>query len=67
MHNNILLRETETKRPIRRLSLKWEDNIRKAIRRIFWEHVKWIHLAQDKDQWQAFANTSYIKGGEFLG
>jgi hypothetical protein len=24
---------------------------------IAWEGVEWIHLAQDRDQWQAVVNT----------
>jgi hypothetical protein len=24
---------------------------------IVWEGVKWMHLAQDRDQWQALVNT----------
>jgi hypothetical protein len=27
------------------------------MREIPWEGVDWIHLAQDKDKWQAFAST----------
>jgi hypothetical protein len=27
------------------------------LRVIGWEGVDWIHLAQDRDQWQAFVNT----------
>jgi hypothetical protein len=27
------------------------------IRKTGWEVVDWIHVAQDSDQWRAFANT----------
>jgi len=27
------------------------------LREIVWEGVEWMHLAQDRDQWQAFMNT----------
>jgi hypothetical protein len=30
----------------------WEDNIRMDHREIGWEGVDWVHLAQDRDQWQ---------------
>jgi hypothetical protein len=30
----------------------WEDNIRIDLREIRWEGVDWIHLAQDREQWQ---------------
>jgi hypothetical protein len=26
------------------------------LREMGWDGVKWIHLAHDKDQWQAFLN-----------
>jgi hypothetical protein len=32
--------------------LKWEDNII-YLRKMGWEHVEWIHLAQDRDQLQS--------------
>jgi hypothetical protein len=35
----------------------WEDNIRILPGEIGWEGVNWIHLAQDRDQWQALVNT----------
>jgi hypothetical protein len=27
------------------------------LRKIGWEDVEWIHLAQDKDDWWALVNT----------
>jgi hypothetical protein len=27
------------------------------LREIGWEGVDWMHLAQDRDQWQAIVNT----------
>jgi hypothetical protein len=40
-------------RPSRRL----EDNIKIDLREIGWEGMNWIHLAQDRNQWPALANT----------
>jgi len=34
-----------------------EDNIRMDLREVGWEGVNWIHLTQDRDQWQACVNT----------
>jgi hypothetical protein len=31
-------------------------NIRVDLREIGWKDVDWIHLAQDRDQWQALVN-----------
>jgi hypothetical protein len=36
---------------------RWEDNIRMDLRETGWEDVDWIHLVQDRDQWQALVNT----------
>jgi hypothetical protein len=33
------------------------DNIRLDPRKIGFEDVVWIHLAQDRDQWRALVNT----------
>jgi hypothetical protein len=44
------------KRPLRRPRCRWED-ISVDIKEMGWEGVDWIHLAQDRDQWQAVVNT----------
>jgi hypothetical protein len=36
----------------RKICRRWEDNIRMDLREIGWEGVDWMHLAQDRDQWQ---------------
>jgi hypothetical protein len=36
---------------------RWEDNIMMDLREIGWKDMNWIHLAQDRDQWQAVVNT----------
>jgi hypothetical protein len=36
---------------------RWKDGIRMDLREIGWRGVKWIHLAQDRDQWQAVMNV----------
>jgi hypothetical protein len=47
----------EGKRPLRRRSHRWEDNIRMDLREIEWEVVDWIHLVQDGDQLSGIADT----------
>jgi hypothetical protein len=32
------------------------DNIRMDLTEIGWQGVDWMHLAQDRNQWQAVAN-----------
>jgi hypothetical protein len=34
-----------------------EDNIRMDLRETGWESVDWMHLAQDRDQWQILVNA----------
>jgi hypothetical protein len=46
----------EGMRPLRRPRRRWEDNIRMDHREIGWEGVGWMHLAEDRDQWQALVN-----------
>jgi hypothetical protein len=42
--------------PPGRPSRRCEDNIRIILRKIGWEVMDWIHLAQDRDQWRAIVN-----------
>jgi hypothetical protein len=46
------------KRPLGRHTSRWEDNIRMDLREIGWEDVDWMHLDEDRDQWQAVANRA---------
>jgi hypothetical protein len=34
----------------------WEDNIKMDLGEIAFGDVDWIHLAQDRDRWQALVN-----------
>jgi hypothetical protein len=53
----ILVGKPEGKRSLRRPRHKWEDNSKMDLREIRFEGVVWIHLAQDRVQWQAFVST----------
>jgi hypothetical protein len=56
--NKILIAKPEGKRPLERHRRRQEGNIRMYLsREIGWEGVKWIHLAQDRDQWRGLVNT----------
>jgi hypothetical protein len=33
------------------------DGIRMDLRKVVWEVVDWMHLAQDRDKWLAVLNT----------
>jgi len=47
----ILVEKLEEKRPLRRPRYIWKGNIRMDCRKIRWESVDWMHLAQDRAQW----------------
>jgi hypothetical protein len=52
-----LVGKPEGKRPLGKPMCRWKDTIRMDLRKIGWEDADWIHLAQDRDQWQALVNT----------
>jgi hypothetical protein len=53
----VLVEEPEGKRPLGRCRHRWEDNVKMDLREIRWGGMDWIHLAQDRDGWQALVNT----------
>jgi hypothetical protein len=56
----------EGKRPLRRPGHRWKVSIWIACRKIVWNDVNWIHLAQDRDRWlvvNVVMNLCFIKGG----
>jgi hypothetical protein len=46
----------EVKRSLGRPRHRWEDNIKTDLTEIGFEGVNWIHLAQDRYQWQALVS-----------
>jgi hypothetical protein len=53
----VLVGKPEGKRLLGRTRHRCEDGIRMDLRETGWGSVEWILLAQDRDQWQALANT----------
>jgi hypothetical protein len=53
----VLVGKPEGKRPLLKQRHRWEDGIRMDFSDIGWEHVDWIQLAQDRDQWRAVVNA----------
>jgi hypothetical protein len=53
----VLVGRPKGKKPLGRPRCRWEDNIRMDLREIGIDGAKWIHLAQDRVQWQACVNT----------
>jgi hypothetical protein len=52
----IFVGKAEGKRILGRPGHRWEDNITMDLRKIGLEGADWIHLAQDRDRWQAPVN-----------
>jgi hypothetical protein len=48
----ILVRKPEGKRPLRRPRHRYKDNIKMDLRETGRAHEYWMHLAQDRYQWQ---------------
>jgi hypothetical protein len=51
-----LVGKPEGRRPLRKLRYRRKD-IKMDLNERGYENVDWVHLAQDKDQWQALVNT----------
>jgi hypothetical protein len=53
----ILVGQLEGKKALGRPRCRWED-IRTDLTERGWEGVEWIHLAQDRDQWQILLHNN---------
>jgi hypothetical protein len=53
----ILVGKPEEKRPLGRLRLRWEDNIKIDLQEVCCEGMDWIDLAKDRDRWRALVNV----------
>jgi hypothetical protein len=52
----ILVGKTEGKRPIGRPRHRWVDNIKMDLKKIEWDGMDCIDLAQNREQWTALVN-----------
>jgi hypothetical protein len=53
----ILVRKSNGKRPHGRPRYGWVDNTKMNLTEIGNSNVDWIHVTQDRVQWQAVVNT----------
>jgi hypothetical protein len=56
----ILVGKPEVKKPLRQLGRRWEDNIGIHLEEVGWEVMDWIHLVQDRDQWQSVVTAAVV-------
>jgi len=52
----ILVGQTEGKRPLERPMRRWEENINIDLQKVECGVMEWIDLAQDRDRRRAFVN-----------
>jgi hypothetical protein len=50
------VRKAEEKRPLRRSTCRWEDNISINLQEVGCGGMDWFELAQDRHRWQALVN-----------
>jgi hypothetical protein len=53
----MLVGQPEGKRELGKPGRRWKENIKIEFRKIGYGCVDFIHLAQDRDRWQAVVNT----------
>jgi len=53
----VLVGKPERKRPLGRLRLRWEDDIKKELQEVEHGGMDWIEVAQDRDSWRALVNA----------
>jgi hypothetical protein len=53
----ILVGKPEGKRPLGGTRCRWVDNIKMYLRKIEWDGLEWIDLAQNRDNWRVFVYT----------
>jgi hypothetical protein len=51
------VRKPEGKRPLRRPSRRWENNIKMDLQEVGGVRRDWMELAQDRDRWRALVGT----------
>jgi hypothetical protein len=53
----MLMEKPERKRPFRRPSRRWEDNIKMSLHDVGCKGMNWIDLAQDRNRWWALVKA----------
>jgi len=54
----VLMWKLAGKRPLGRLSRRWQDNIKMDLQEVECGGMDWIELAEDSDRWRALVNAA---------
>jgi hypothetical protein len=54
----VLVGKNEGKRPLARLRLRWEDNIKMDIQEVGCRFMDWIRLTRDRDSWRELVTAA---------
>ena len=55
--HRVLVGKPEGNRPLGKLRLRWEDNIKMDLQDVGGGCGDWVELAQDRDRWRALVST----------
>jgi hypothetical protein len=53
----VLVGKLEGKRPLRKPSRRWEDNIKMDLQEVGRRAMDWIDLVQDRERWRTLVNA----------
>jgi hypothetical protein len=53
----VLVGKRKGKRPLRRPTYRWEDNIKMDLQTVVCGGMDWIELAEDRDRWRPVVNA----------
>jgi len=53
----VLVGKPDGNRPLGRLRISWENNIKMVLREVGCRDMDWMEMAQDRDRWRARVNA----------
>jgi len=53
----VLVRNPDGKRPLGRVRIRWEDNIKIDLQGVGYGGINWIEVTQNRDRWRVLVNV----------